>query len=183
MRAAESQGFEVVDAVLPSACTDLPCSQLLAVHGASSNDLWAVGMTGSTLRITDAESDTPVVKAFDSRTFNALRAVWAASATEAWSVGASGTIRHWTGDSVRWEVVDGVPTDVDLNAVHGSSPSDVWAVGADGVVLHWDGTHWSRVKIAGLDARRPELSAVWTSGPGHVWIAGQGVVLSLGGKP
>jgi hypothetical protein len=39
------------------------------------------------------------------------------------------------------------------------------------------------VKVAGLGELRPDLYAVWSSAPGHVWIGGQGVVLSLGGKP
>ncbi len=39
------------------------------------------------------------------------------------------------------------------------------------------------MKIAGLGARRPNVYAVWLSGPGDVWVAGHGVVLNLGGKP
>jgi hypothetical protein len=67
--------------------------------------------------------------------------------------------------------------------VFGSSGSDIWAVGDHGVVLHYDGTRWSRVGIAGLGLRRPDLTAVWVPEPGHVWIGGIGVILSLGGKP
>jgi len=59
----------------------------------------------------------------------------------------------------------------------------VWAVGDGAVVLHYDGTRWSRMKIAGLGPRRPDLYTVWTAAPGHVWIGGHGVFLSLGGKP
>ena len=40
-----------------------------------------------------------------------------------------------------------------------------------------------RGQIGGLGSRRTDLTSVWTSGPGHVWIGGEGVVLSLGGKP
>ncbi len=43
---------------------------------------------------------------------------------------------------------------------------------------YYDGSHWSRVKIAGLGKRRPDLTAVWGPSPGHVWIGGQGVILS-----
>jgi hypothetical protein len=183
LRLLPSSKFEVSYGVPPQVCVTLPCSELTSIHGASANELWAVGLTGATIRITDAESDTPTLEAFNSQTWDALHGVWAASASEAWSVGALGTIRHYTGHSLLWDIVADVPTNEDLNGVWGSSPSDVWAVGNAGVVLHFDGKSWSRVKVAGLGARRPNLTAVWVAAPGHVWIAGQGVILSLGGKP
>ncbi|MDF2693089.1 MAG: hypothetical protein K0S65_1472, partial [Labilithrix sp.] len=97
--------------------------------------------------------------------------------------GASGTLRHYVGGPLAWDTVPASPTTADLNAVWGSSSSDVWAVGNAGVVLHYDGKSWSRVKVAGLGRRRPTLTAVWAPLPGRVWIGGQGVFLSLGGKP
>ena len=118
----------------------------------------------------------------NSRTWVGLNGVWAASDTDAWAVGGTGTIRHYTGDEINWDVVSDVPTDVDLNAVWGTSPDDVWAVGDAGVVLHFDGQKWSRMKIAGLGNRRPDLYAVWAPEPGHVWIGGQGILVALGGK-
>ena len=183
LRQSPSRTFEVGTVVAPEVCKTSPCSQIASIHGASANDLWAVGLTGATVRITDATSDTPNIETFYSQTWNALNGVWAASASEAWSVGAMGTIRHYTGQSSFWDVVSNVPTIEDLNAVWGSSSSDVWAVGDAGVVLHYDGKSWSRVKVAGLGPRRPNLTTVWVAGPGHVWIGGQGVILSLGGKP
>lgn len=153
------------------------------LHGASADDFWAVGMNGTAVRVTGASGDSPSIKAYDSQTRNALYGVWAASASDVWAVGFDGTIRHYTGDPLRWEIVSDVPAGAHLNAVWGSSSSDIWAVGQDAVVLHYDGTRWSRVKIAGLGERRPDLVTVWTAGPGHVWIGGHGVVLSLGGKP
>ncbi len=183
LRRSTSSTFAIDVGVAPAICKTLPCSQMKAIHGASANELWAVGIAGATVHVTNAESDTPSVKAFDSRTWDALHGVWAASASEAWAVGALGTIRHYTGDPLYWDVVSDVPTTEHLNAVWGSSASDVWAVGDAGVVLHYDGKAWSRVKVAGLGARRPDLSTVWAAGPGHVWIGGHGVILSLGGKP
>ncbi len=184
LHVAEDTGtFEVGSVVSSDVCGAIPCSQMTSVHGASRDDVWAVGMFGAIVRITNAESATPEVTPFDSQTFSALRGVWAASASEAWAVGAQGTIRHYRGEGVRWDVVEDVPTNEDLNAVWGRSANDVWAVGAAGVVLHYDGTHWTRVPIASLGSRRPELTTVWSPLPGHVWIGGQGIVLSLGGKP
>jgi hypothetical protein len=175
--------FEIHDGIPPDVCQELRCGNMTAIHGWSADDLWAVGNLGTTIRITDAESEAPTVRAFNSQTWDAFHGVWAASASDAWAVGSRGLVRHYTGHPTRWDVVSDVPTLRDLRAVSGSSPSDVWAVGDEGVVLHYDGKAWSRVKIAGLGRRRPKLSAVWVAGPDRVWIGGQGVVLTLGGKP
>lgn len=158
------------------------CSGFNAVHGSSADDLWAVGKKGTTMRLSSAESDSPMTAFYDSKTWNALNGVWAASESEAWSVGAGGTIRRYTGRTLEWDVVDDVPTHLDLNAVWGVSASDVWAVGDASVVLHWDGVQWTRVKVAGLGTRRPAFTAVWAASADRVWIGGQGALLSLGGK-
>jgi len=122
-------------------CNLLGINEVLGIHGASSDVLWAVGGRGT------------------------------------------GTIRHYRGDSVFWEVVEDVPTNEALNGVWGTSASDIWAVGNAGVVLHYDGARWSRVKVAGVGEAPSDLYTVWSPAPGQVWIGGQGVVLSLGGKP
>jgi hypothetical protein len=183
LRQSPATAFELEVGIPASVCRSAGCGRMASIHGAAANEFWAVGASGATVRVTDAENDAPSVKAFNSQTSNALNGVWAASDSEAWAVGANGTIRHYTGDPMLWDVVSDVPTTVDLNAVWGASSSDVWAVGDAGVVLHYDGKSWSRVKIAGLGTDRPELTTVWVAAPGHVWIGGQGVILSLGGKP
>ena len=76
-----------------------------------------------------------------------------------------------------------LPTKQHLYAIAGSSPSDIWVAGDEGTVFHYDGTAWKRVKVAGLGARRPRLDRIWMPSPGKVWIAGQGALVSLGGKP
>jgi len=159
------------------------CGVMQSIHGSSPDELWAVGRRGATFHVTGAQSETPTITAFDSRTVAELDGVWAASPTDAWAVGGAGTIRHYTGGAVSWDVVDDVPTDEDLHAVWGTSSADVWAVGDGPTVLHYDGATWSRVEVAGLGQRRPNLFSVWTASPGHVWIGGDGVILSLGGKP
>lgn len=156
---------------------------LTGIHGNSADVIWAVGDNGAAARVTGAEGDQPASQFFNTQTWNALRAVWAASDSEAWAVGGYGTIRHYGGSGSIWDIVADVPTTQHLNAVWGTSSSDIWAVGDAGVVLHYDGTEWSRVKIAGLGPRRPDLYSVWTASPGHVWIGGHGVFFSLGGKP
>jgi len=164
-------------------CSALSCGSMASIHGASANVFWAVGDAGAAMRISDPDSATPVIRAFNTQTWSALHAVWAASDTDVWAVGANAIVRHYTGHPVTWDIVTDVPTTEDLNAVWGSSPSDIWAVGNNATVLHYDGQAWTRVKIAGLGRRRPKLNTVWVPQPGHVWIGGQGGVLSLGGKP
>lgn len=183
LEVAEDGTWNIGIGVDPSLCNALPCSQILAVHGSSADDVWAVGTGGAAVHVTGADGDAPVMKAFDTRTWNVLNGVWAASANEAWAVGVGGVVRHHAGDALRWDIVDGIPTSTNLNAIWGSSTTDIWAVGDAGVVLHFDGQAWTRVKIAGLGVRRPDLTTVWMPEPGHVWIGGRGVVLSLGGKP
>lgn len=181
--AASGDGFELVNGVPADTCASVPCSQLAAIHGTSPNDVWAVGFAGSMVHLTNAESDSPNVIRISTRTWQALHGVWAASETEAWAVGEAGVIRHYTGDPFAEDFISDVSQSFNLNAISGTSSSDIWAVGDAGVVLHYDGKSWSRVSVAGLGSRRPDLTSVWTPGPGHVWIGGQGVVLSLGGKP
>jgi len=183
LRCAPPSTLEIAEGISADVCADVGCGEMFSIHGVSPSALWAVGGGGATIHILDADSEAPKVKAFNSVTTRALRGVWAASDTDVWSVGATGTIRHYRGDPLFWEVVDGVPTNEALNAVWGTSDTDVWAVGDAGVVLHYDGTTWSRVKVAGLGSLRPNLYAVWSPAPGHVWVGGTGVILSLGGKP
>jgi hypothetical protein len=184
VRMAPSGGFEIGIGVAPETCRfTYPCTQMTSIHGVSPSELWAVGLSGATVRVRNADGDAPAVDPFNSQTLNALNGVWVAPNGEAWSVGAQGTIRHYHGDPLLWDIVTGVPTTVDLNAVWGTSPSDIWAVGNLGVVLHYDGAVWARVPIAGLGQRRPNLTTVWTPSQGHVWVGGQGVLLALGGNP
>ncbi|AKU95079.1 hypothetical protein AKJ09_01743 [Labilithrix luteola] len=182
MRQSPSNQFEIQAGVPSATCNDNGCLRMRSIHGATADELWAVGESGVAIRILGAESDTPSIEAFNTQTSNALNGVWCATSSEAWAVGANGTIRHYTGDPMLWAVVSDVPTTETLHAVSGSSATDVWAVGEAGVVLHYDGAKWSRVKVAGLGKRRPNLKTVWVSEPGHVWVGGEGTILSIGGK-
>jgi len=170
----------------PETCRDLPCSQMTSIHGRSAGELWAVGHKGAAVRVVNANAaspDAPTIEVFNTQTYDALFGVWVSPESDVWAVGGNGTIRRHSGSSILWDVVADVPTKKPLRAVSGSSSSDIWAVGESGVVLHYDGKQWSRIPIAGLGPRRPDLTAVWVPEPGHVWIAGAGVLLSLGGTP
>lgn len=174
--------LEIRDVFPANACKALGCWWMTSIHGASADDLWAVGRNGSTFHITGAQGDSPTATAVDSRTWALLNGVWT-HGKEAFAVGSSGTIRHYPGTGERFDIVSDVPATEELQAVWGTSPSDVWAVGNRACVLHYDGTQWSRIEVRGLGARKPDLYTVWTGTPGKVWIGGDGVVLTLGGEP
>jgi len=175
--------FEVVPGIPASLCSLISCRTLRSMHGASNATLWAVGDLGTVARITNADAAEPVATPINSGTWLGLRGVWAASDTDVWAVGGAGTILHYASEALGWQSVPEVPTKEDLNAVWGTSPTDIWAVGDAGVVLHYDGARWSRVKVAGVGERRPNLFTVWSPAPGRVWIGGDGILLALGEKP
>jgi len=182
---ADAGTLEVRDPLPSGACNTLyGCWSMQALHGATADDLWAVGGGGVALHITGAQSDAPTFTAIDSLTRLSLNGVWA-TGSEMFAVGAGGTIRHYSGTGDSLEVVTDVPAVEALRAVWGTSANDVWAVGDAACVLHWDGTHWSRIAVGGIegDHRRPNLYTVWTGTPGKVWIGGDGVLLTLGGHP
>ena len=170
------------DPVTLDKCSIVPCGDVYGLHGLSANEVWAVGPRGAAFRVTDAESDTPTLTGFNTLTLYALHGVWAAAPNDVWAVGSTGTVRRYRGDPRFWEVYEDLPTKQHLYAVAGSSPSDVWIAGDEGTVFHYDGTAWTRVKVAGLGPRRPRFDRIWIPSPGKVWIAGQGALVSLGGK-
>jgi len=173
--------FSFVSASL-NKCQFVPCLEVSGMDGRSPNELWAVGPQGAAFRVTDAESDSPVLTGFLTDTSLALLDVWVAGESDVWAVGATGTVRRWRGDPRTFEIYDEVPTKKHLRAIAGSSLNDIWIAGDDAAVYHYDGAAWTRVKVAGLGARRPSLQHIWIPSPGKVWIAGEGALLSLGGK-
>jgi hypothetical protein len=175
--------FAVTPATLDMCGLYVPCREVYGIDGRSADEVWAVGPRGAAFRVTNAEADAPTLTGFDTDTIIALHGVWIAGPNDVWVVGSSGTVRRWRGDPRLFETYDEVPTKQHLRAIAGSSPSDIWIAGDEGTVFHYDGTAWSRVKVAGLGGRRPRLEHIWIPSPGKVWIAGQGALLSLGGKP
>ncbi len=183
LRYSPADNAFALDSVTLDKCGSLPCFEVYGLHGLSADEVWAVGPNGAAFRVTDAESATPTLTAHNTLTVYALHGVWAAASNDVWAVGSTGTVRRYRGDPRFWEVYEDLPTQQHLHAIAGSSPSDIWVAGDEGTVFHYDGTAWKRVKVAGLGGRRPRLDRIWIPSPGKVWIAGQGALVSLGGKP
>ena len=183
LRASAGGGFAVTPATLDQCGRFVPCREVYGIDGRSADEVWGVGLRGAAFRVTNAEAEEPTLTGFRTETLVTLHSVWVAGPNDVWAVGGTGTVRRWRGDPRFFEAYDEVPTNQNLRAIAGSSPTDIWIAGDEGAVFHYDGTAWSRVKVAGLGGRRPMLEHIWIPSPGKVWIAGQGVLLSLGGRP
>ncbi|QRK08194.1 hypothetical protein JQX13_51075 [Archangium violaceum] len=144
---------------------------LLAVHGSSETDVWAVGRAGLALHNTGsgwACQPTGVGKA--------LNDVWVQGPSLAIAVGDSGTIVRWDGNA--WSRMSS-GTGADLHGVWGSGPSDIWAVGANGTLLHHDGNAWS----SSTSGTTTNLTALWGTSSSSVWATGEnGTLLRYDGS-
>ncbi|AKU95107.1 hypothetical protein AKJ09_01771 [Labilithrix luteola] len=162
----------------PSNVYDAFGQRVMALHGVTDDEVWAVGERGSVFRISNATSE-PSIQAFNSQTQTTLHDVWALAANDVWAVGAAGTVRRYRGGELAWEVAEGISTKATLRGVWASSASDVWAVGDDATILHFDGVAWSQTAVANLGGNRPALYGVWGTDAEHVWAIGDGVLLAL----
>ncbi len=138
-----------------------PIAATIRLHGAwaaDSNDVFAVGTSGTIIRRKDGSWS-----AMQSGSTQTLLGIWGSSASDIWAVGESGTLLHFSGTT--WSAVTGVTTS-DLFAVWGSSATDVWVAGS-GVVLHGNGTSWTSTNLAGI------LMSVSGTGPNDVWVTGE----------
>jgi len=141
-------------------------SDLRAVHGIATNEIWAVGSGGTALRwngVAWTRTETGTNATF--------RGVWGSASDDVWAVGtcslvagttnicdaqsSNATIVHWDGRG--WSrFASG--TAAWLNAVWGRSADDVWTVGTSGKILHWNGASWSAVPSGVTSA---DLRGVW----------------------
>jgi hypothetical protein len=140
------------------------------VWGSSSNDVFAVGESGTILHY-----DGNSWNVMSSGTTDDLYGVWGSSWDDVFAVGESGTILHY--DGVSWSEMARDSTGW-LAEVWGSSGSDVFAVGDEGTILHYDGVSWSAMNSGTTDG----LSGVWGGGRYDVFAVGDpGTILHYDG--
>ncbi|AKU99844.1 hypothetical protein AKJ09_06508 [Labilithrix luteola] len=166
-------------ALQPGAPYNGPRYQISAVHGATKDAVWAVGRAGVSYRIQDVDADVPLIDEFNTQTYDILNGVWEVAPNDVWAVGGNGTIRHYTGKGLLWDIVPS-PTGKTITAMWGSSASNLWAVGEGGLVLHYDGAAWKRVPVSGLGDRIVDFVSVWGVGDGRVFAVGGGTLIALG---
>jgi hypothetical protein len=145
-------------------------TELLAVDGVSTVDVWAItnDLPQPTIAHWDgvAWQSAPVESARGT-----LNAVGAISTTDVWAVGS--VILHWDGQI--WRGVHSFVSGHSLTGVSGTGPSDVWAVGSinarRGLIEHWDGTSWNKVTFeAAKDGMQFEDVEAVT--PDDAWAVG-----------
>jgi hypothetical protein len=158
-------------------------SQLNAIDGTSSSDLWAVGQAGGG----DYQVSQPIILRWDGSGWSAvatpaaldatLEGVVALASNDVWAVGREFNrdlrwhvpwVLHWNGQS--WlKVAAPAVLGAGLSAVTALSPTRVYAVGGP-LVLRWNGSNWTRESIPS------SAGALWDAaalGPGTVWAVGQ----------
>jgi hypothetical protein len=133
---------------------------LYGIWGRASNDVWAVGYSGTILHY-DGTNWSEV----DAGTTDTLRDVWAAAPDDVWAVGyewdtnlgyVGGTILHWDGSTWTKESTEAKA----LFSITGTGPDDVWVAGVYepfpdhphslgpygyNMIYHWDGSSWTEV--------------------------------------
>ena len=186
----------------PLAGSAEPERRLVSVTAIGSDDVWAVGWSTTTGRLTplamhwDGTSWTDVATP-DLGSRSRFTGVSALSSDDVWAVGASNLIagpdhvysgrtlvEHWDGQSWR-RVRSPNPTAVETNelsAVSAIASDDVWAVGdryySDEeppitMSLHWNGARWRWVKSGLEPGDDSALLAVSGSAGSDVWALGR----------
>ncbi|HEV8325288.1 MAG TPA: hypothetical protein VG389_26995 [Myxococcota bacterium] len=145
-------------------------AELEAVWGSGPGDVFAVGTGGAVLHY-----DGAAWTAADTGGYEVdLHAVSGSGPGDVYAVGDGSVMLHW--DGAVW-TGDALGAGVSLRGVWASAPDDVYVVGprtwnAATVLRRWDGLQWLDVLPAGLP-EEASLFAVWGSGAGDVWAAGE----------
>lgn len=162
-------------------------ADLNAAWGSTPDDVWLFGDSGETVHW-DGQRCAPV----NSGTDDDLQSAWGSGSNNIWAVSKERTVLHF--DGARWtatKLAETVHHDV-LNEVRifGTGPSDVWVVGevmlgtklAESPLWHWDGATWQLVPVtlgrpkesgkSSPDGSPVQLTSIWASGPGDIWLAG-----------
>ncbi len=144
---------------------------LYGVAGVSTNNVWAVGATGSAsqgplqtmIEHWNGTQWSIVSSPNSSLPINQLRGVTAISSSDIWAVGSASVqggatntlIEHWNGK--KWKIVASPNTTELANylySVTAITANNIWTVGsaensggsaAQSLIEHWDGTQWSIV--------------------------------------
>jgi len=140
---------------------------LLAVWGAASADVWAVGERGAILHW-DGQRWLPVA----SPTQEFLRCVWGSGPSDVWAAGDHAVI-HW--DGKRWTMVK----DATITSIHGSGPDNVWFAWAS-TYLQWNGQDLKEGTYSNAGDNGYYNLALWAESPTRVWSVGYPATIEVG---
>jgi len=133
---------------------------LYGVWGTASNNVYAVGASGTILKYNGTSWSSQT-----SGTTNNLYGIWGTASNNIFAVGASGIILNYTAS---WSSPMTSGTTSNLYGVWGDSASDVFAVGASGIICYYDDSDWSSQTSGITD----NLYSVWGSGASDVFAVG-----------
>ncbi len=148
---------------------------LFGLSGTSATSAYAVGASGTIIRLTNT---TWATEAINPTTSSSLYGVWAGAGGVGFAAGTNSTLLYSTG-TPPWTPKNGASHNV--NGIWGSSVTDVYAVGqgnlvnSTGVILHYNGTGDFTAQT--VPAAAHALFAVGGSGPTDVYVVGLGGVI------
>jgi hypothetical protein len=151
---------------------------LLAVHGTSATDVWAVGEGSQTLHFDGTRWMTGSAGGRAQ-----LNTVFAVSKDEVWVAEGvpsqtDALVRRRT--AAGWQAM--TPASPPIYGLWASSANDVWAVGEAGLIYHYDGTGPGMVVVASGTSKT--LKGVWGTAANDVWAVGDsGTLLHWAGGP
>jgi photosystem II stability/assembly factor-like uncharacterized protein len=144
-----------------------------AIWGRSASESWAVGLSGTIVRITGSSTSTTSGATSGAGT-TALYGVHGAASPNKyiWVVGAGGTVLRLDTVTTTWTKITASPAiTTSLTSVVALSDSDVWISGDAGVLLHWDGT--TLAQVPGPFGNR-NLTELHSPSGTDLWLAGSG---------
>ncbi len=161
-------------------------ANLTGAWGASSDNVFAVGLAGTIIRWNGLSWVPMVAPKFD------YTAVWGSDPLDVYAAAKGGIIVRYDGKS--WKVIV-APVKGNLRAVWASSPKDIWAVGENGAIFHSNGGGWSPVTVDPYELPdgkpyevKSTLVTIWGSAANDVWASGypdadgEGVLIHYDGK-
>lgn len=128
-----------------------------AVHGRTSDDVWAVGDNGAAFH---CDGSSWIARPTGGT--QTLLAVWVAPDGTAWAGGyngSTGALLKWSGGA--WSTVAS-PLTGGITRFSGSGVADVWAIASNGM-LHFDGASWSEALTA------PRLTDIQVLAANNIW--------------
>ena len=172
----------------------LTSSQLVSVTAVSSNNLFAVGWTDTSVNTSSFQgtliehwdgSKWTVIPSPNAKgsSQNTLTGVAAINANDIWAVGYTLTSNnqtltmHWNGS--KWSIVPSPngPYGNWLSGVTALATNNVWAVGTTNnggntLVLHWNGSSWKVVPSPNVEYDYNFLASVSAVSANDIWAAG-----------
>jgi hypothetical protein len=167
----------------------------VSVAAVSSNNVWAVGWTdttvggfhsfqGTLIEQWDGSQWTVIPSPnVDGSSQNTLTGIAVINVNDIWAVGYADyqtLTEHW--DGFQWSIVPS-PNVADygnqLSGITALASNDVWAVGSSNnhtttLVLHWDGSSWSVVSSpnSGEYGHESSLANISAVSPTDIWAVG-----------